>query len=701
VVICALGYAGAFAAAPSLAPGYGTLGYELPEAGSYHLPELGDAPDGTVLDTAGNALSLHQVFGNQYVLLGFIYSRCSDVNGCPLTSYVFYKLKSLMQKQPELARNLKLVSLSFDPDYDTPAIMRLYADNFRYAGNQGEWTFLTTRGKASLQPILDAYGQDIRPDSQSGEAENFSHILRVYLIDPQKKIRNIYSVAFLHADVVLHDLATLQQEALTQQQEAPTAADPVASGGVLGGVSDIAPVGASVGASVAASAGVSVGVSIESAAPGIRPTAPVNEFGPVAEPPLGLPDLSDSDRASLSPERIRLGRKLFFDRRLSLNNTFSCAMCHIPEQGFTSNELKTAVGIEGRTVRRNSPGLYNVGYLTRLFHDGREDSLEQQIWGPLLNRNEMGNPSVGVVLNKIRRLPDYDGWFETAFPGHGLTMITLGQALASYERTLVSGNSPFDRWYYGDAVSRAAPNVGDESVSDKTTADKKDANGHLAHEPGMSESAKRGFALFTGKAGCSGCHLIGEEWSLFTDNQLHNTGIGYARSMGLQKHAAGGFAATQGIGSADTRGIDAEKKGATTRVQLAPGVFVQVPQSTIDSVGESPPVDLGFYEITQQPEDRWKYRTPGLRNVALTAPYMHDGSLDSLAEVVHFYTLGGVPNDELDPRIHPLALSPEEESDLVDFLRALTGDNVAQLVQQARAAPPGDIGLQHPDDAIR
>ena len=176
-------------------------------------------------------------------------------------------------------------------------------------------------------------------------------------------------------------------------------------------------------------------------------------------------------------------------------------MCHVPEQGFTSNELATAVGIEGRTVRRNSPTIYNVAYLERLFQDGRETSLEQQIWGPLLARNEMGNPSVGPVIEQIRAIPEYRTRFEQAFPGQAISMETVGQALASYERVLVSANSAFDRWHYA------------------------------GEEDALTGEQRAGFRLFTGKAGCSACHLVGEEWALFTDNQMHNTGIGYQRSM--------------------------------------------------------------------------------------------------------------------------------------------------------------------------
>lgn len=360
----------------------------------------------------------------------------------------------------------------------------------------------------------------------------------------------------------------------------------------------------------------------------------------VNKPPLGLPPVPVPESNPVTREKIELGRKLFYDRRLSLNQTQSCAMCHIPEQGFTSNELATAVGIEGRSGRRNAPTLYNAAYLTKLFHDGRETSLEQQIWGPLLDRREMGNPSFAAVIEKVKVLPDYQGRFQAAF-GKGPTMETLGMALASYERTLISGNSPFDRWYYGG---------------------EKDA---------LSESAQRGFALFRGKANCSACHTVGERHALFTDNELHNTGIGARRSLSppAQVH----------------------------KVILAPGVVVDVDEDVIAPVSERSMGDLGRYEVTEDPQDRWNYRTPTLRNVALTAPYMHDGSLKSLREVVAFYNQGGYPNEVLDPLIRPLGLNEQEMEDLVAFLNSLTGDDVDELVSDAFAAPVGDESADDPD----
>lgn len=604
---------------PLLAPGYGDLGYELPTVGSYALPPLGFAADGEVLDVEGKPGRLYDLYGNSYVLLAFIYSTCSDVNGCPLTSHVFYQIKAAMKQDPEIAQHLKLISLSFDPATDTPEVMALYGNNFRYAGNKGEWRFVTTASEQKLAPILDAYNQGIQREytADGRYTGAYSHLLRVFLIDPERKIRNIYSVAFLHQDLILNDLKTLLREARGNTVKV-TASQPAT---LLSGPGDDK------------SGYEAENYTTRSRALELRQGKSADLLAYIENPPLGLPAVPDGKTADRA--KIQLGRKLFFDRRLSLNDTFSCAMCHVPDQGFTSNELSMAVGIEGRSVRRNSPTLYNVAYAELLFHDGREDRLEQQIWGPLLARNEMGNPSIGYVLNKIRRIDEYDGMFEAAFGGAEVSMITLGAALASYQRALVSGNSAFDRWYF------------------------------TGESDALSDSARRGFELFKGEAGCVACHAIGQDSALFMDNRLHNTGLGYRESMGILP----------------------EKQ----LVQVAPGVVLEVDRAIIERVGEPAPADVGRYEVTQNPYDRWKYKTPGLRNVALTAPYMHNGSLSSLGDVVEFYDAGGVPNEGLSPLIKPLNLAAREKQDLVRFLESLTGSNVDALVADAFAAPIGDI----------
>ena len=605
------------------APGYGELAYPLPEVGSYQLPVLGSAADGTVINDQGKALTLRQVFAGKYVLLSFMYSRCDDVNGCPLSAHVFSQIKAVMNKEPELAKQLKLVSLSFDPEYDTAQVLRLYANNFKYSGNRGSWDFISTSSVEQLKPILKAYGQEIQREySLDKKQQRYSHILRVFLIDPELKIRNIYSVAFLHKDLLLNDVRTLLQ------QQGSTQPVPVESKLAF---NEIGPGDDKTGYD-------STDYQTRSRAIELRSGQPADLMSLAQNPPLGLPEVRFPQDNPITKQKIELGRKLFYDRRLSLNNTFSCAMCHIPEQGFTSNELQTAVGIEGRSVRRNSPTIFNVAYAEILFHDAREYRLEQQIWGPLLSKNEMGNPSVGSVIKKISSLPDYQGLFEQAFDGKKVSMQTLGDALASYQRTLLSADSNFDRWKY---------------------AGQQDA---------LSASAKRGYQLFTGKASCQSCHLINDSSALFMDNQLHNTGIGYQKSMQLRP--------------------------AQQKIQLAPGVFANVDSKLIAPVSGATASDVGQYEVTENPDHRWRYKTPGLRNVALTAPYMHDGSIDSLENVVEFYNAGGVPNPLLDPLIKPLGLNAQEKSDLVAFLRSLTGSNVKQLVSDAYAAPVGDVNRQ-------
>ncbi len=349
---------------------------------------------------------------------------------------------------------------------------------------------------------------------------------------------------------------------------------------------------------------------------------------------LGLPAMHHPKDNPSTVKKIALGRKLFMDRRLSHNNTISCAMCHVPEQGFTSNELATAVGIEGRSHRRNSPTTFNVGYYKFLFHDGREFSLEDQVIGPMLAFNEMGNPSIGHVIDKIRNLDDYDGMFEDAF-GSPVSLQSVSQAIATYERSFVSGNSRFDQWRYG----------GDEEV--------------------LTKEEINGFEVFTGKGGCVVCHAINDKTALFTDQSFHNTGIGWARNNKV---------------------FNKEYESETFPVQLAPGVIVQVRHDSLETSSEKPQNDVGRFEITEDPKDSWKYKTPSLRNLVVTSPYMHDGSLITLEDVVAFYNKGGDDNPEKDALLKPLKLSQQEKNALVAFLKTLTGDNIKQLEKEARKA---------------
>ncbi|MGB3563344.1 MAG: cytochrome c peroxidase [Thermoanaerobaculia bacterium] len=316
--------------------------------------------------------------------------------------------------------------------------------------------------------------------------------------------------------------------------------------------------------------------------------------------PLGLRSVPFPADNPPTTARIRLGRRLFLDGRLSSGGDLSCAACHQPEQGFASNKDRTAVGNHGKSLRRNSPSLFNVGFAAPFFHDGRQPELDLQPLEVLVDPDEMAFPSLDAVVARVKSLPGYETLFEEAFNGSP-SAERIGQALGSYVRTLLSANSPFDRWYFGGQTEAVTP------------------------------AAKRGFFLFFGGAGCVECHRITQEAALFTDHAFHDTGA--ARAGG----------------------------------------------------------DLGRYEVTHDPIHRWQIKTPILRNVALTGPYMHNGSLATLGEVVDFYNRGGFPHEGIDPRIQPLGLSEQEKADLVEFLESLTGDNVGVLVRDARSDQVGNV----------
>ena len=340
--------------------------------------------------------------------------------------------------------------------------------------------------------------------------------------------------------------------------------------------------------------------------------------------PLGLPTpLPVPETNPLSQEKIDLGRRLFFDRRLSPNNTISCAMCHVPAQGFTVNEARLAVGMHGKTGKRNAPALYNVAYQELLFHDGREFTLEDQIIAPLTQANEMGNPSIGYVVNTIKKLPGYTEAFQAAF-GEAPSVATLGKALASYQRTLVSANSPFDRWYYG------------------------------REQDTLSEQAKLGFEIFIGKGKCGTCHVFSRDAALFTDHKFRNTGVAHLPLIPPK----------------------------TIAVDLGGGLRVNMPRTQLDEVLAQPSKDRGRYEVTRDPQDLWLYKTPSLRNIALTAPYMHNGVLLTLEAVIDYYDRGGSDGPGQDARITPLHLTAVEKDALLAFLHSLTGDNVEQLAEE-------------------
>ncbi len=345
----------------------------------------------------------------------------------------------------------------------------------------------------------------------------------------------------------------------------------------------------------------------------------------VLRPPLGLPGPvplpQDNPRTW---EKVELGRRLFFDPRLSANNTMSCALCHLPGQGFTSNESRLAVGIYGKSGRRNAPSLYNVAYERLLFRDGRAASLEEQVRFPLTHPAEMGNPDMGKVVAKIKKLPEYRELFLKAF-GEEASERTLSQALASYERTLLSANSPFDRWYFG------------------------------GEEGAVGEEAKEGFRVFAGKGGCRSCHTLERDSALFTDQKFHNTGVAKLELIPQE-------------------GVE---------VELAKGLKVKMPRFRLEEVLAPIGEDLGRYEVTRDPRDRWRFKTPSLRNVAFSAPYMHNGALLTLEAVIDYYDRGGSGAEGQDPRVRPLGLSSKEKKALLAFLQSLTGDNVHLLARES------------------
>jgi cytochrome c peroxidase len=346
----------------------------------------------------------------------------------------------------------------------------------------------------------------------------------------------------------------------------------------------------------------------------------------IANPPLGLPDVPLPDGNTPTAAKIRLGRKLFFDERLSRNGKLSCGSCHLPHEGFTINQGATPVGHDGAILRRNAPTLLNVAYQRSLFLDGRQTSLEAQALEPFTVEDELANPSLDVVIERIRQLPDYDGLFEEAF-GEGPSPRAVGQAISTYERTLLAADSAFDRWRYG------------------------------GQEEALDDIARQGFDLFTGKAGCVACHVLDENQALFTDHLFHDDGVGWIPSRNI---GAGGLRMSRGM----------------------PVYSDDDPSPT--------PSDMGRMEVTKEFIDVFRYRTPSLRNIELTAPYMHNGSFETLEDVVAYYGEGGFRHFGIDPLVRDLHLNDTEKAALVAFLKTLTAGNIEALIAEAQSsAPPG------------
>lgn len=325
---------------------------------------------------------------------------------------------------------------------------------------------------------------------------------------------------------------------------------------------------------------------------------------------LGKSQIKGLEENPLTKAKIELGRQLYFDTRLSSDNTVSCASCHHPQEGF-SRHTQFGVGVESQEGGRNSPVSYNRILSDKQFWDGRVESLEGQAVGPIANPIEMGNTHETCV-ETLKGIEGYVVQFDRIFED-GLTIDNVGKAIASFERAIVTGPTPYD---YREAYKKFAA-LEPEDLEDMKEDDPDVYADYLAAKKGaednpMSESAVRGQELFfSKKVGCSNCHVGAN----LADEQYHNLGIG----MNVDKP------------------------------------------------------DLGRFEVTMVEKDKGAFKTPTIRNVALSAPYMHDGSLRTLEEVVEHYAKGGTPNPWLSDKITKIDLSPQEKNDLVEFMRACTG----------------------------
>jgi cytochrome c peroxidase len=348
---------------------------------------------------------------------------------------------------------------------------------------------------------------------------------------------------------------------------------------------------------------------------------------------LGLPPVPIPADNPQTPAKIALGDKLFHDKRFSTTGEVSCATCHEKEKAFTDSPLSVSEGINKLTGTRNAPTVLNAVYMKTMFWDGRSPSLEDQSLHPFVNPVEMGLENHEPILAVIRKDPEYIGAFKAVFnkTGEAITMQEVTQAIASFERAQVMGNTPFDRWYF----------AGDEQA--------------------MTAAQERGFALFINQARCVSCHRVEQTQALFTDNRFHNIGVGIN----------------------DIQGDVPELAREFVRAELT-NTEVDVTVLTNKKTSE-----LGRFAITHVFDGLGAFKTPTLRNVAVTAPYMHDGSLKTLRDVVVHYNNGGVTvkdnpvNDFLSGGIRPLNLSDEQIDDLVAFMEALTSPEYADLAAKS------------------
>ena len=349
---------------------------------------------------------------------------------------------------------------------------------------------------------------------------------------------------------------------------------------------------------------------------------PTPETDPLAQPKslqqVGVP--VEMTRTAIppdnpqTPEKISLGQRLFFDRRLSVDGTVSCRTCHDPAFAFTDRK-PTSVGIKGRVGQRNAPTVLNALYNKTQFWDGRVNTLEEQAALPIVNSVEMAQPNLDAAVAQIATVAEYQHAFQQVFhrPPNGPDLL---RAIASYERTQLAFDCPFDHFIAGDKNA-------------------------------IDASARRGWDLFNTQARCNKCHALTDtqrDVTVFTDNDFHNIGIGIIRHnvVALARQAE------QLINSGDTSAIDR--------------AAIQTDMSA-----------LGRFLITKKEKDIASFKTPDIRNVLVTGPYFHDGSQETLWDVIDHYNKGdGLQNPYLDEDIQPLALTESEIDDLVAFMASLT-----------------------------
>ncbi len=343
---------------------------------------------------------------------------------------------------------------------------------------------------------------------------------------------------------------------------------------------------------------------------------------PGAVPPVPL--FSAESIQSLTPSdnlatdaKVKLGDMIFDEKRISADNSVACNTCHSPRNGFTTH-TETSRGVGDQIGKRNAPSILNAVFYKSLFWDGRATTLEEQAKLPILNPVEMGQKNPDAVVARLAAIPEIFEEFQKVF-GRPPNWEDMGKALAAFERTRLSTESPFDRFLHGD-------------------------------EKALNASQQRGWALFTGKARCGTCHPYDPALPLFGDNRFHNTGVA-ARKQDFNQLAR---RAVESVAAGNKAEID--------RLAL----------ETDDS-------ELGRFLVTQKREDIGAFKTPFLRDVLLTGPYMHDGSLETLWDVIEFLNRGGEQNPFLDAEMRPLGLAASEVDDLVNFLGALTSDRFAEL----------------------